>query len=95
MALGPLLPGGVAPPPDERTAAIMFWFGSSVVVNTLAPARRSHMVIALIFDDCRSSIEMVLGNPVTKASLVSFSISTSSNPANPISCLILFANTST
>ena len=36
-------------------------------------------VIALIFGDCWSLIEMVLGNPVTKASLASFSISAPSN----------------
>ena len=59
-----------------------------------ALASRSPIVIALISGDCWSLIEMVLGNPVTKASLVSFSISVPSNPANPISCLILFVNTS-
>ena len=57
---------------------------------SLSLANRSSRVRASIFSASRSSMEIVSGNPVMKASLVSLSISAPLNPANPINCLILF-----
>ena len=91
LAIGSLLAGGVVPLWGERTAATTFWLWFPVIVSTFALLP---MVRTLIFDACRSSMEIVSENSVTKASLVSFSILAPLNLANPINCLILFVKMS-
>ena len=85
----------MVPLQGEHTAATMSCLWYLVVISTLTFANRSPTVTGSIFGACQGSVEMVSENPVTKATLVSLSISALSNLANPINNQILFTKTST